>query len=194
MLYFDVKDNPNLKPPFNLRWVSLMPCIAMPGRMLQWAESSWKGRICGYWGFSPQAEILPNHPIFFNVQIRVLLPIQNRYMIYYDIWFLSYVTNINQYLCQLSNQVEKEIIAGSDFFLMPSRQEKTNEKSVEIWTIWTMVLFIFEESWSFWTEEHTNLGAFWSLPIAWGMNPVEFHRCVRSQVHKDLHKTELRNQ
>lgn len=43
------------------------------GRMLQWAESSWKGRICGYWGFSPQ--------------------------------------------------VEKEIIAGSDFFLMPSRYE-----------------------------------------------------------------------
>jgi hypothetical protein len=26
------------------------------------------------------------------------------------------------------------------------------------------------------------------------MNPVEFHRCVGSQVPKDLHKTELRNQ
>lgn len=43
------------------------------GDMLRWAEARWKGRVCGYYGFSPQ--------------------------------------------------VEREIIAGSDFFLMPSRYE-----------------------------------------------------------------------
>lgn len=41
--------------------------------MLNWAETRWKGRVCGYYGFSPR--------------------------------------------------VEREIIAGSDFFLMPSRYE-----------------------------------------------------------------------
>ncbi|OLP85574.1 Starch synthase 1, chloroplastic/amyloplastic [Symbiodinium microadriaticum] len=41
------------------------------GHMLRWAESTWKGRVCGYWGFNPH--------------------------------------------------IEREIIAGSDFFLMPSR-------------------------------------------------------------------------
>jgi len=43
------------------------------GHMLRWAESTWKGRVCGYWGFNPH--------------------------------------------------IEREIIAGSDFFLMPSRYE-----------------------------------------------------------------------
>lgn len=46
------------------------PCY---GEMLRWAESSWKGRVCGYYGFKP---------------------------------------------C-----LERDIIAGSDFFLMPSRYE-----------------------------------------------------------------------
>eukprot|EP00930_Biecheleria_cincta_P048037 TRINITY_DN33413_c0_g1_i1.p1 TRINITY_DN33413_c0_g1~~TRINITY_DN33413_c0_g1_i1.p1 ORF type:complete len:617 (-),score=126.73 TRINITY_DN33413_c0_g1_i1:181-1965(-) len=46
------------------------PCY---GDMLRWAESSWKGRVCGYFGFSPS--------------------------------------------------IERDIIAGSDFFLMPSRYE-----------------------------------------------------------------------
>ena len=77
-----------------------------------------------------------------------------RYMIYYDISFLSYVTNINQYLCQLSNQVEKEIIAGSDFFLMPSRLENAKEKSVEIWTIWTMFRSFLKKADHF-SREHT---------------------------------------
>lgn len=43
------------------------------GDMLKWAESRWKGRVCGYYGFSPQ--------------------------------------------------VEREVLAGSDYFLMPSRYE-----------------------------------------------------------------------
>lgn len=75
-------------------------------------------------------------------------------MIYYDIWFLSYVTNINQYLCQLSNQVEKEIIAGSDFFLMPSRLENAKEKSLELWTIWTMFCSCLKKADHF-SREHT---------------------------------------
>ena len=93
----------------------------------------------------------------FNVQIRVLLPIKIYVDIWYnnyDIWFLSYVTNINQYLCQLSNQVEKEIIAGSDFFLMPSRLENAKEKSVEIWTIWTMFRSFLKKADHF-SREHT---------------------------------------
>jgi hypothetical protein len=81
-------------------------------------------------------------------------PSKYRYMIYYDIWFLSYVTNINQYLCQLSNQVEKEIIAGSDFFLMPSRLENAKEKSLELWTIWTMFCSCLKKADHF-SREHT---------------------------------------
>merc|ERR1712107_294020 len=46
------------------------PCFR---NMLMWAETRWKGRVCGYAGFCPH--------------------------------------------------VEREIIAGSDFFLMPSRYE-----------------------------------------------------------------------